>query len=152
MKHFIYAIFVCLLMLTGCNKEEPGYGYKDPVVYFSRAGVLETKISGNEIPVSVYCSGNPDREAVSVSAAVDRSLYDSFEKKDEYQLVPENFYTASAWVADIPEKEQVGIFNIPIQASNLGKGKFVLPLKLTDSSPFELLKGKDVLYLTFIIE
>lgn len=34
MKHFIYAIFVCLLMLTGCNNEEPGYGYKDPVVYF----------------------------------------------------------------------------------------------------------------------
>lgn len=81
MKHFIYAIFVCLLMLTGCNNEEPGYGYKDPVVYFSRAGVLETKISGNEIPVSVYCSGNPDRGVVSVSAAVDRSLYDSFEKR-----------------------------------------------------------------------
>lgn len=150
MKHFIYAIFVCLLMLTGCNNEEPGYGYKDPVVYFSRAGVLETKISGNEIPVSVYCSGNPDRGVVSVSAAVDRSLYDSFEKKNEYQLVPESFYTASSWVVDIPKKEQVGIFNIPIQVSTLGKGKFVLPLKLTNSSPFELLK--DVLYLTFIIE
>ncbi|WP_289004356.1 DUF1735 domain-containing protein [uncultured Parabacteroides sp.] len=152
MKHFIYAIFVCLLMLTGCNNEEPGYGYKDPVVYFSRAGVLETKISGNEIPVSVYCSGNPDRGVVSVSAAVDRSLYDSFEKKNEYQLVPESFYTASSWVVDIPKKEQVGIFNIPIQVSTLGKGKFVLPLKLTNSSPFELLKDKDVLYLTFIIE
>ena len=152
MKHFIYAIFVCLLMLTGCNNEEPGYGYKDPVVYFSRAGVQETKISGNEIPVSVYCSGNPDRGVVSVSAAVDRSLYDSFEKKNEYQLVPESFYTASSWVVDIPKKEQVGIFNIPIQVSTLGKGKFVLPLKLTNSSPFELLKDKDVLYLTFIIE
>lgn len=152
MKHFIYAIFVCLLMLTGCNNEEPGYGYKDPVVYFSRAGVLETKISGNEIPVSVYCSGNPDRGVVSVSAAVDRSLYDSFEKKNEYQLVTESFYTSSSWAVDIPKKKQVGIFNIPIQVSTLGKGKFVLPLKLTNSSPFELLKDKDVLYLTFIIE
>ena len=43
MKHFIYTIFVCLFVLTGCDSEEPGYGYKDPVVYFSRAGILEVK-------------------------------------------------------------------------------------------------------------
>ncbi|RHU26287.1 DUF1735 domain-containing protein [Parabacteroides sp. TM07-1AC] len=152
MKHFIYAIFVCLLMLTGCNNEEPGYGYKDPVVYFSRAGIQETNISGSEIPVSVYCSGNPDRAAVSVSAEIDRLLYDSFEQKSEYQLVPESFYTASSWVIDIPKKEQLGTFNIPIQTSTLSAGKYVLPLKLTNSSPFNILKDKDVLYLTFIIE
>lgn len=152
MKHFIYTIFVCLFALTGCDSEEPGYGYKDPVVYFSRAGILETKITGSEIPVSVYCSGNPDRGSVTVSAAVERSLYDSFTGKSDYQLVPESFYTTSSWTVDIPKKEQIGIFNIPIQASALSKGKYVLPLKLTDSSPFELLKDKDVLYLTFVIE
>ena len=71
MKHFIYTIFVCLFVLTGCDSEEPGYGYKDPVVYFSKAGILETKITGSEIPVSVYCSGNPDRGSVTASAAVE---------------------------------------------------------------------------------
>lgn len=152
MKHFIYAIFVCLLMLTGCEKGEPGYGYKEPVVYFSRAGILETKISGNEIPVSVYCSGDPDRGAITASAEVERSLYDTFTKKNEYQLVPESFYTISSWTVDIPKKGQTGIFNVPIQASSLSKGKYVLPLKLTSASPFELLKDKDVLYLTFVIE
>lgn len=152
MKHLIYAIFVSLFILTGCNNEEPGYGYKDPVVYFSRAGILETKIISNEIPVSVYCSGNPDRGIVTVSATVERSLYDSFKEKSEYQLVPENFYTVSSWVIDIPKKEQIGIFNIPIQSTALSKGKYVLPLKLANSSPFELLKEKDVLYLTFVIE
>lgn len=152
MKYFIYAIFACLLVLTGCEKGEPGYGYKDPVVYFSRAGILATKITGNEIPVSVYCSGDPDRVAVTVSAVVERSLYDSFKDKKDYQLVPESFYTTATWTVDILKDEQVGIFNIPVQPSALGKGKYVLPLKLTNSSPFGLLKEKEVLYLTFILE
>lgn len=152
MKQFIYAIFVCLFMLTGCDKEEPGYGYKDPVVYFSRAGILPTKVTGNEIPVSVYCSGNPERGAISVSAEVQRGLYDGFKDKGKYQLVPENFYTASSWEIEIPKKEQIGTFNISVQTSALGKGKYVLPLKLTNTSAFEILKEKDILYLTFVIE
>lgn len=152
MKHFIYTIFVCLFFLTGCEKGEPGYGYKDPVVYFSRAGIQATEITGNEIPVSVYCSGNPERGAVTVSIAVERSLYDSFDKKEAYQLVPESFYKETSWLVNIPQREQVGLFNVPIQASALMKGKYVLPLQLTNASPFELLKGKEVLFLTFVIE
>lgn len=152
MKQIIYAIFVCLFMLTGCDKGEPGYGYKDPVVYFSRAGILPTKLAGSEIPVSVYCSGNPDRGAVTVSTEVQRALYDTFKDRNSYQLVPENFYTASSWQVEIPKKEQLGIFNIPVQASALGKGKYVLPLKITNTSAFEILKEKDILYLTFVIE
>lgn len=152
MKHFIYSLFVCLFVLTGCENEEPGYGYNDPVVYFSRAGILDAKITGNEIPVSVYCSGNPDRGAVTASAEVDRALYDSFANKSEYQLVPENFYTTSSWTVDIPKKEQIGLFNIFIKPSSLSKGKYVLPLKLKSASPYKLLKDKDVLYLTFVIE
>lgn len=152
MKHFIYAIFACMLVLTGCEKGEPGYGYKEPVVYFSRAGILATKITGNEIPVSVYCSGDPDRAPVTVSAAVERSLYDSFKEKKEYQLVPESFYTTASWTVNIPKNEQLRTFTIPVQPSALVKGKYVLPLKLTNSSPFGLLKDKDVLYLTFVIE
>lgn len=152
MKHFVYAIFVCLFTLAGCSDEEPGYGYKEPVIYFSRAGIQKVNISGQEIPVSVYCSGNPDRAAVSVSAEVDRTLYDSFEMKNEYQLVPGNFYTSSSWMVDIPQKEQLGIFNVPIQISVLSAGKYVLPLKLTNSSSYKLLKDKDVLYLLFVIE
>lgn len=152
MKQFIYILLACLFTLTGCDNKEPGYGYKEPVVYFSRAGIHNITLSGNQIPVSVYCSGNPDREAVDISAAVDRALYETFTKKGEFQLVPEAFYTTSSWTVSIQKKEQQGLFSVPIQLSSLSKGKYVLPLKLTNSSPFGILKGKDVLYITFTIE
>lgn len=150
MKQFIYTLFVCLFALTGCNTDEPGYGYKEPVVYFAKAGTVAA--TGTETNVSVYCSGNPARKAIAASVKVDVSLYDSFAKKTEFKLLPASAYTSVDWNVEIKKNEQTGMFPFSINKGSLPAGKYVLPFSLWKTSDFEILKGKNVLYVTFVIE
>lgn len=150
MKQFIYTLLVCLFALTGCGTDEPGYGYKEPVVYFAKAGTVAAK--GTEATVSVYCSGNPERKTITASVKVDAALYDSFAKKTEFKLLPSTAYSTTAWNVEIKKNEQTGMFPFSINKGSLPAGKYVLPFSLWQASDFEILKGKDILYITFVIE
>lgn len=153
MRLFYYMMTLLFLLLTGCNNEEPGYGYKSPVVYFARAGVVKQQISQDiNINLSVYCSGNPKRESIDVSVKAAPELYGEYADAKEYMLLPESAYSPSEWNVNIPKNEQLGLLSISVKTTGIGKGKYVIPLCLTKTSAFELLDGKDIVYLAIEIQ
>lgn len=141
----IYYILFLFVFLISCTENELDYGYEEPVVYFSKSGTHNINITNeNVFHFGVYCSGKPKRKAIQATIEVKSDLLKDF---DGYEILPKENYTSSNWTVLIEKNQQVGLFSVELNSTNLKEGKYILPLQITEVSDYSILENKNIIYL-----